>query len=97
MPMTESLSLLSAFAMGLLVGTLFFGGLLWTVRRGVRSQRPEVWFLGSMLARMSIALTGFYLVGGEHWERWLLCLVGFILTRLIVQLGSRIRQAGYAP
>jgi len=95
--MTDSLTLLPAFAAGLVVGALFFGGLLWTVRRGVASSRPELWFFCSMLARMAIALTGFYLVGGENWQRWLLCLLGFILARFIVQRGSRTRQAGYAP
>jgi F1F0 ATPase subunit 2 len=96
MPMNEILSLAPALAAGALIGALFFGGLWWTVRWGVSSQRPAIWFLGSMLARTSIALTGFYFVGREHWDRWLLCLLGFILARFVVQHGSRARQVGYA-
>jgi F1F0 ATPase subunit 2 len=95
--MTETWSLAPALAEGVLIGVLFFGGLWWTVRKGVSSQRPSIWFFCSLLARMSIALSGFYFVGREHWDRWLLCLLGFILARLIVQLGSRTWQVGHAP
>jgi F1F0 ATPase subunit 2 len=83
--MNESLSLAPALAVGVLLGAVFFGGLWWTLRLGLASQRPALWFLGSLLARMSVALTGFYLVGRENWERWLLCLVGFIAARFVVQ------------
>ena len=71
-----------AFATGVLLGAFFFGGLWWTVRKGVASSRPELWFFGSMLVRTSITLAGFYLIADEYWERWLLCLCGFILARL---------------
>jgi F1F0 ATPase subunit 2 len=94
--MNDPLSLAAALAAGVLLGALFFGGLWWTVRLGLSSQRPALWFLGSLLARMSVALIGFYLVGGEQWERWLLCLLGFIVSRFVVQHGWRARQASDA-
>jgi F1F0 ATPase subunit 2 len=94
--MNEPQSLVAAFVAGVVLGALFFGGLWWTVRKGLSSPRPALWFLGSALARMSVALLGFYVVGGEHWQRWLLCLVGFILSRSLVQHGSRTRQASDA-
>ena len=43
-----------------LLGALFFGGLWWTVRKGVSSTQPALWFFGSLLLRTSIALAGFY-------------------------------------
>jgi F1F0 ATPase subunit 2 len=95
--MNEPLSWILPLAGGLLIGALFFGGLWWTVRKGISSQRPALWFLFSMLARTGIALLGFYLVGREHWERWLPCLIGFTLARLLVQHGSRVPQASHAP
>ena len=95
--MIEVQSLALAGAAGALLGALFFGGLWWTVRRGVSSQRPALWFLGSMLLRLSIAVTGFYFVGGENWQRWLLCLCGFVLARLLVQRLTRAPEPSYAP
>jgi F1F0 ATPase subunit 2 len=48
---------------GVLLGAIFFGGLWWTVRKGVSSKRPALCFFGSLLLRTSIALAGFYFVG----------------------------------
>ena len=80
--MNETLILLLAWMAGGALGAIFFGGLWWTVRKGVSSPRPALWFLGSLLLRMSIALAGFYFVGRGHWERLLLCLLGFVMARL---------------
>jgi F1F0 ATPase subunit 2 len=82
--MNETLCLAPALVTGVLLGTIFFGGLWWTVRKGVSSQRPALWFFGSLLLRMTIALAGFYVVSGGHWERLLVCLLGFVTARLIV-------------
>jgi len=87
--MNETSTLMLAWATGVLLGVVFFGGLWWTVRRGVSSPRPALWFFGSLLLRMGIALTGFYFVFGGHWERLLLCLLGFILARLVVMRLTR--------
>jgi F1F0 ATPase subunit 2 len=80
----EPLILVLALVAGISLGALFFGGLWWTIRKGVSSKQPALWFFGSLLLRMSIALTGFYLVGRGHWERLLVCLLGFLIARLIV-------------
>ncbi len=66
--MNEVLFLAPPLAAGLLLGAFFFGGLWWTVNRGVSSQRPALWFFGSMLLRMSITLAGFYFVGPRELE-----------------------------
>lgn len=104
--MNEFLSLASALAAGLLLGGIFFAGLWWTVRKGVSSNRPGLLFLGSLLLRMSITLTGFYFIGRENWQRWALCLLGFVLARLVVKWltrppvehpGSRAPETSYAP
>ena len=104
--MHELLALASTTAAGLLLGAFFFGGLWWTVVRGVSSPQPALWFFGGFLLRMGATLAGFYLVGGDDWERWLGCLVGFVLARLIAhwlsgslaktESGST-REATYAP
>ena len=82
--MTDLLPLALAFVAGLFLSAFFFGGLWWTVRRGVVSKHPALWFSGSMLLRTSIVLVGFYVVGRGHWERLVLCLLGFIMARVLV-------------
>ncbi len=82
--MNEALRLALALVVGMLLGAVFFGGLWWTVRKGVSAKQPALWFLGSLLLRIGIVLTGFYFVSGGHWERLLVCLLGFVIARFIV-------------
>jgi F1F0 ATPase subunit 2 len=82
--MPDALAQILSLAAGALLGGFFFGGLWWTVREGVSSKRPALWFLASLLLRMSIVLAGFYFVARGHWPRLLLCLVGFVMARLLV-------------
>jgi len=84
MTMNEFLILLLSGVAGGLLGGLFFGGLWWTVNKGLSSQWPALWFLGSLLVRLGITLGGFYFVSGGHWERMLACLLGFLLARHVV-------------
>ena len=87
--MNEILSLVMALLAGLLLGAIFFGGLWWTVQKGLSSRRPELWFLGSLLLRTSTAVSGFYFVSGGHWGRLLVCLLGFVIVRRIVMQLTR--------
>ena len=84
MTMNDYLILAVALVSGLLLGAIFFGGLWWTVQKGVSSEQPAIWFLGSLMLRMSIVLVGFYLVGHGQWKRMVACLLGFIIARFIV-------------
>ena len=95
--MSEFLALAPPLAAGLILGALFFGGLWWTVVKGVSSQRPALWFLGSLMLRMSITLLGFYIVAREDWRRWLLCVLGFVMARLVTQRLARPAEAPDAP
>lgn len=87
--MSEPLSLGLAWAAGLALGALFFGGLWWTVRRGVASDRPALWFLGSVLLRTSMTLAGFYFVSSGDWKRLLVCVLGFAVARPLVSRLTR--------
>jgi F1F0 ATPase subunit 2 len=60
------------------------------------SKWPALWFFCSLMIRMSIALLGFFAVGGGDWARWLLCLVGFVLSRLAVGFLARSSEGDAA-
>ncbi len=92
--MNDTFRLMVALVTGLLLGAMFFGGLWWTVQRGVSSKRPALWFVGSLLVRTSIALAGFYFIARGHWQRLIVCLIGFVVGRLIV---TRLTQSGEKP
>ena len=91
--MNETVTLILVWLSGVVLGAIFFGGLWWTVSRGVSSKRPALLFLGSQLLRTGIALVGFYFVSDGHWERLLLCLLGFVMVRWVVTLSLRSGQA----
>lgn len=103
--MTEIGPLVLALSAGVLLGALFFGGLWWTLRKGLPSTRPALWFLGSLMLRYGIVLAGFHLVGGGQWQRLLACLAGFFMARLIVTHLSKMlgktdtldREVSHAP
>jgi F1F0 ATPase subunit 2 len=95
--MNEPLSLAYAFAAGVLLGAMFYGGLWWTVRLAVLSRRVALWFLGSLLLRMGLALAGLYVVAGGHWQRLLLCLLGFVLARIVVIRLTQPPEENLAP
>jgi F1F0 ATPase subunit 2 len=103
--MSELLKMILAGLAGVMLGVIFFGGLWWTVRKGVASPRPALWFFGSLLVRMSMVMIGFYFAGRGHWRRLLACLFGFIVARLVVMWLTRSEEkspfsrweAGNAP
>jgi len=90
--MNEAWMLVSALLAGGLLGAFFFGGLWWTVRKGVSSPYAALWFLLSMLLRTSIVLCGFYFILGENWQKLLAGLLGFVIARLIVTRLTRLAQ-----
>ena len=103
--MNETVTLVLALVTGVLLGAIFFGGLWWTVRKGISSKQPALLFLGSLLLRTSIVLAGFYFITRGHWERLLVCLLGFVVARLIVTWITRVankptslaKEASHAP
>lgn len=98
--MNEVIQLALVLFAGMLLGAVFFGGLWWTVQKGVSARQPALWFGVSLLLRTSIVLAGFYFVSGAEWQRLLLCLFGFITARIvIVRLTgmTATREASNAP
>jgi F1F0 ATPase subunit 2 len=78
-----------ALVTGVFLGVVFFGGLWWTVRKGFSSEQPGQLFFVSLLLRTGLVLAGFYLIGRDHWERLLVCLLGFVIARFFVTWRTR--------
>jgi len=82
--MNEALYWTLVLIAGLALGTLFFGGLWYTVKKSVDSKTPALWIFSSFVLRIGLALIGFYLIAAGSWQRLLICLLGFIAARFIV-------------
>ena len=90
---------------GILLGVGFFYGLWWTIQKGLTSKRPGMLFFASLIVRTSIALFAFYFISYGHWQRLLICLLGFLIGRFIVSkfvtlsapsLSSLVKEAEHA-
>ena len=87
--MSEALTVVLAGAAGGLLGMVFFGGLWWTVRKGVSFKQPALWFSGSLLVRMGVVVSGVYVVSRGRREGLLSCLLGFVMANLFVMRLTR--------
>ncbi len=94
--MNEIFIMILVFIAGLLLGTLFFGGLWLTVKKAVTSKKPAMIVLGSFAFRIGITLAGFYFIGAGNWQRLLLLLLGFIAARFLVIYSTKIIDAKQA-
>ena len=96
--MNEAITLMLSGLAGVGLGAVFFGGLWWTLRKGLTSRQPARWQLGSALLRMGVALAGFYVVGAGSWQRMLACATGFVIARMLIMrwvTQPRKHAAGY--
>jgi len=91
--MTETMGLMLALVTGISLGAMFFGGLWWTVQKGISARQPALWFLGSLILRTWIVMAGFYLVARGNWVRLPICLLGFVAARLIVTRYTRTESS----
>ena len=82
--MSDILAVALALSAGAMLGAFFFGGLWWTVQKGVTSERPALWVLGSLVLRTGVTLAGFYLVSQGHWSSLVACILGFLIARVLV-------------
>ncbi len=98
MGMSDPSILALAFVAGLFLGTLFTGGLWWTVRKGTSAEQPALWFIGSFALRTTLVLAGFYAVSAGRWDRMASALFGFLIARaVIVRLTRPTEASGRRP
>ena len=89
--MSDLLLLALAAIGGLALGLFFFGGLWWTVRRGVISRHPALLFTGSLILRLGVTVGGLWLLSGGDWQRLAAGLVGLLIARWLVTRWTRPR------
>jgi F1F0 ATPase subunit 2 len=86
------LELCISLTFGFALGSAFFLSLWWVVFKGLTSERPVLWFIGSFFIRIGLCLLGFYFITDGNWQSLIISLVGFILarpaTRLLIELTS---------
>ena len=82
--MSEVVILLTAFAAGIGLGTFYFGGLWLTVQHLPKVKRPALLSMCSFFGRLGIILFGFYFIMDGHWERMIVCMIGFLAMRGIL-------------
>jgi F1F0 ATPase subunit 2 len=87
---------LSAFAMGGMLGAVFFGGLWWTVKKALAKPNPAPWFAGSLTLRTSLILAGLYLISADGWQGLTLCVLGFLAARAAVMRCTAL-NTNHAP
>lgn len=75
------ISLVFAFAGGLALGVVFFGGLRLTLAQLPRSRRPALLLLVSFFARITVLAAGLWWIGGDAWQRYVLALAGILVAR----------------
>ena len=82
--MSDIGSLGSALLQGSILGDAFFGGLWWTVRHGLISPHPALWFALSALVRMAAVFTGLYWIARSGFIHLLVCLLGILIARITI-------------
>jgi len=82
------------FLAGAALGTIYFTGLWWTVRKVPSAQNPALLSLGSFLLRTALVLGGFYSVMGGQWQRLMVCLLGFLAARVVLVRRLRAGRPG---
>lgn len=91
--MAELTPIIVALVAGFSLGMLFFGGLWLTVRALPRSRYPAALMLGSFWGRTALVVAGFIVVLGRRWQNALVCLVGFLIARLLLARSIPGRKA----
>lgn len=90
--MNEIPTMILIFTAGVILGILFFGGLWLTVKKAVTSTKPALLILGSFVLRIALVLLGFYFIAAGNWQKLLMALAGFIVSRFLVIYFTKTKQ-----
>ena len=88
--MRDTELIIGALGAGVVLGTVCFGGLWWTVNRGLTAATPAVWFGLSALLRMGIAVCGLYFFARLGLPSLIASLCGLLIARGAVKHLTRV-------
>lgn len=71
---------------GLFLGSFFYGGLWFTIKKCIGTKFSSVLFLISMLLRTLIVASGFCFLSSGDIYKLLFCFSGFFITRLLFRI-----------
>jgi F1F0 ATPase subunit 2 len=77
-------TLLVPFALGGLIGWVYFSGLWETVRRLPEAKSPHRLMILSFAARTLFALGGFFILTDGQWERMVASVAGFFIVKAVL-------------
>jgi len=81
-----------SLAAGMVLGLIYFYGLMYTVDKLSKSKNPGILVLVSYILRMAVLLAGLYYISGGRWERLTAAMVGFFIVRLIMLRYARTSE-----
>ncbi|BBB91864.1 MAG TPA: ATP synthase subunit I [Methylomusa anaerophila] len=95
--------LVVSFGAGLVFGIIFFGGLWWTVVRGVSFRRTKMLFIISFLVRAGMVILALSYIAGGDPIRIGCYMLGFLTARTVVMRrfqppreGERVQDESYS-
>jgi len=96
--MADLTTLILVFIAGIALGAFFFGGLWWTVLKGLQTRHPGLIFGLSLFIRTGGTLAGFVAVSQGNFNRLVSCLAGFFVARgIILRLTRRLPEKMSPP
>ena len=88
--MRDARFIVAALAAGMCLGSVCFGGLWWTVSRGLAATTPALWFGLSALLRIAVTVSGLYCFARLGLPSLIACLCGLLMARTAVKHLTRI-------
>jgi F1F0 ATPase subunit 2 len=78
------LDILYPAGVGVLLGMFFFGSAWLVVRKLTVMKHPAIFFVSSMIIRISVVVTVLYALFSDSWLKLLLALAGLLIARSIL-------------
>ncbi len=72
------------FIAGIVLGSFFYGGLYWTVKKGLTARQPGLLFASSFFIRTAVVIAGAILISQGIFQNLVSCLIGLILSKSVV-------------